>query len=153
MVYSYPSKGRVKTRLAYWTRHPYAPRWSWGLWFGWFYAAACSLYVIGAALLKRSTYFSLYDVSLWRILILYWIAGTLAGVVLALAYPLASNRIGSVVLGFFVGLTVYSTTALGMLGLRPFTFVAALVPAVLIGAGLGLVFYDEVHPQEPKAAS
>jgi hypothetical protein len=140
--YSYPGEGRVESR----NRHvPYRPRYGWGLRIGLAAATVYSLIAAVVALGQRQIYFSRYGLALWQIVGSYYIAGIACGVALAFLYPLTSHRWGAVLLGFLLGTIVYGVIAIAIGGLHPFALVAALIPGILVGGGLGLVEFDRSH--------
>ena len=141
--YSFSDRGRIWSR----NRHvPYRPRYRWGLSFGLAAAVVYSLIAAIVALGKGQTYFARYDVTLWQIVLTYFVAGAACGLALAFLYPLASHRWGSFLLGFLLGTIVYGTVGIALIGFHAFALVIALVPGVLIGGGLGLYAFSQNHP-------
>ena len=144
-MYSFPSKGPIRSRLSYWTRYPYQVRLGWGLFWGWFSAAGLSAYVIVVAIARGSTHFARSNLTLAQILVGYWSAGTAVGFVLAFAHPLIRSRLGSFTLGFVLAWIVYSITGFFTPNWTSGFLLFAIVPALLVGGGLGVVFYDDEH--------
>ena len=142
MTYEYPRERQVRSRL----RHSHKPRWAFGFATGCFGAAAASIVAVGVAVLRGSVELPEYGTSLWRILATYWSAGLLCGMLLALTYPRIRGRWSAAVAGFGVGLIAYASIGVTLVGLRPLAVGIALILAVLVGGGLGLVLYDEAHP-------
>lgn len=151
MIISYPSSGPVQTRLP---RPPYRPRLKWGLGWGFVYAAAASLWAIAVALLQRRIFFPEFGdegMTLWLILVSYWVAGSVAGLALGLLYRLAERRWSAFLLGCILGFVAYGTIGIAMLGIRPLTFGIAAIPAVIGGGGLGLVSFDDERKNSSEA--
>ena len=124
-------------------------RLGWGLYWGWFSAAGLSLFVIVQAVAGGTTYFSREGISLAQAVGGYWVAGTLIGVVLAFAHPLIRSRLGSFVLGFGLCWLAYAATGVVGHGWSTAFLLFALIPGLLVGGGLGVVFYDKEHPAPP----
>lgn len=142
MIVSYPSSGPIRSR------RPYRPRLGWGLEWGFVYAAAASLWAIAVSILRKQVFFPEYGaegMTLWVILVCYWIAGAIAGIVLGLLHPLVERRWGSVLVGTLLGLIAYGTVGIAMFGVRMLTLGVALFPALIVGGGLALVTFDEKH--------
>ena len=142
-MYSYPSGGPVRSRLSYWTRYPYKPRFRWGLFCGWFSAACLSLFVLieaGAGLASPS------GLRLSRVLFAYWIAGTTVGLLLGVVHPLARSRFGSFVLGLVLGWFVYAICGVVNYGWDGSFLILAVFPALLVGGGSGIWIYKQEHP-------
>jgi hypothetical protein len=140
--YSFPSSGPIESR----NRHvPYRPRYRWGLSIG---LAAATVYSLIAALIavgQRQIFFSKYGLTVWQIVGTYYIAGIACGIALAFLYPLTSHRWGAALLGFLLGTMIYGFIGVAIGGLHPFALVAALIPGILVGGGLGLVEFDRNH--------
>ena len=141
MPYSYPSDGRIRSRLA--SNH--RTRLQWGLAWGLSAATVCSGIAAAFAVLQHRTYFPQYGLGLGKIVAAYYIAGVLCGLLLGVAYPLIATRWGAVLVGFLLGTIAYGVVAVALVGLRPLALGAAVIPGVLIGGGLGLVAFDESH--------
>jgi hypothetical protein len=123
-----------------------------GLFFGWGSAAVLSLRVLVVAIVARSGYVTRYHLSVAGVLFGYWIAGTALGLMIGFAHPLGRSRWGSFVLGFILGWLAYAITGLVSSGWDSSWLLFSLFPGLLVGGGLGVVFYDEEHPRVPRRA-
>ncbi len=147
--YSFPSARLPHSK----NRHvPYQPRLKWGLTTSLFFATAVSIWACLVALLRRQFYFPQYHANLLQIVAAYYVAGLLCGLALGFLYPLLDRRWGAVALGFLLGFLSYGTIAVTMVGFHAPALWIALIAAVLIGGGLGLVEFDEAHKSDLPAA-
>jgi len=147
--YSFPNGSVPHSK----NRHvPYHPKLKWAIGATFFFATACSIWAAIVALLQHRTYFPQYHASLWRIIAAYYVASILSGLTLGFLYPLFDRRLGAVLLGFLLGFLCYATVGVAMFGFQRLPLAIALIPAVLVGGGLGLVEFDEEHKYDPPAA-
>lgn len=146
--YSFPDKDLPHSK----NRHvPYRPRLKWGLAWALSFATAYSAWAAGVALLQRRTYFPQYHLSIWQIIAAYYVASLICGVTLGFLYFLMSRRWSAPLLGFILSFLSYAVVGVTMFGFHAFPFVFAAIPGVIIGGGLGLVFYDEEHRNDLAA--
>ena len=141
MTYEYPHLGPIRSR----TRRAFKPRWAFGFGLSLLGALSVSLAAILNAATRGSLAFPEYGVSLWGILGAYWCAAALCGALLSLTYPLLRRRWGAALVGFGLGFITYGVVGILLVGARPLALGVAVIPAILIGAGLGVVLYDESH--------
>jgi hypothetical protein len=99
--------------------------------------------VLVLAALRRSTTFVALGMTLWGVLLTYWIGAILAGLLLGALKPLTKYRAGAFAVGTLVGLAVYGTAMLALPEAHDAPWWLVLIPAVLVGGGLGVVFYDD----------
>jgi hypothetical protein len=111
----------------------------WGIAWGLAFATFLSLYVLMLSALQGSTWFENIEETAWSIIVDYYSAGALGGMVAGLLRPLLSWRIGAFFVGALVGTLVYGGIAYSM-GARwtPENVSFALVTGILGGGGLGL---------------
>ncbi len=77
----------------------------------------------------------------------YWLAATIAGVLLGLLKPLTRYALGAFAVGSLLGYTVYGTLMLMLVvvgGMGPMPWWLPAIPGVIGGGGLGLVEHSEV---------
>ena len=122
-----PSKEPLRTKLR------------WGLGHTLRTAVAYSVYVCILALARGTT--QLGRVSLLDLIVIYWIVGVVGGLVLGILKPLLAWKLGAFAVGVLVGYAVYGGIAL-TLSQEGMPWWLMLIPAVIVGGGLGLVRYD-----------
>jgi hypothetical protein len=81
--------------------------------------------------------------SVWSIIAAYWGAALLCGVVLAILKPLSAWRRGAFAVGALVGSCAYATVALFMPEASHAPWWLPLIPGVIGGGGLGIVWFDD----------
>jgi hypothetical protein len=141
--YSYPSTGPIRSCI--W--RPMPPMdFSWG--FGWSlaFATGYSIFVLLLSVLRRATYWPTYNLSTWQIIGIYYAAAIINGLVLSVSRPLLKWRLGAFFVGMLVAGVVYGLFGLKMIGWHEAVVWMALVLSVLVGGGLGIVFYDKHGP-------
>src|ERR1700741_2769175 len=152
--YSFPDKGLPHSK----NRHvPYHPRLRWALAWTLAFATLYSLWAAAISLVQHRTYFPQYHLSIWSIIAVYYVASLVCGIALGFLYPLADQRWGAALLGLLLGFMAYAAIDIAMFGLHRLSILLALIPAVIVGGGLGLVIYDDNHknglpPQRSVAA-
>ena len=152
--FHYPSAGPVRSRIR-------RPRWHpstradlvWGAFFGLSLATGFALWVIGLAVLQGSPFFSQVGVSLWRLLGFYYGMGLALGLLSGTLRPLTRQRWGAALVGTTIATLAYGGAGILLLGWSSPRVLLALVPGILLGGGLGLVFFDEARErsQTPQA--
>jgi len=115
----------------------------WGLGWAWGFAAACSAWVLVMSIFRRSLEWSEYNTTTFAIVGTYAVAGTGAGVLLGVLRPLTTRRWGAFLVGWLVGTLVYASVMVPMGLGREAPWWLALVPGLLVGGGLAVVWYDE----------
>jgi xanthine/uracil permease len=104
--------------------------------------------VLIQTVLHRSTYWSRYHTTTWRILAGYWAAAAVVAVILAVLRPWLGRRGGAALAGLLGGAAVYGVV--GFVSSEASELGVVFVTAILgglIGLGLGLVFYDDDHSE------
>lgn len=140
--YSFPTNALPHSK----NRHvPYHPRLRWALAWTLSFATLYSLWAAAVSLIQHRTYFPQYHLSIWSIIAVYYLASLVCGLALGLLYPLADRRWGAGLLGFVLGFIAYAGVSVAMFGFHRLPILLALIPAVIIGGGLGLVIYDDNH--------
>jgi MFS family permease len=140
--YSFPDNAPPHSK----NRHvPYHPRLRWALAWTLSFATLYSLWAVAISLIQHRTYFPQYHLSIWSIIAVYYVASLVCGLALGFLYPLVGHRLGAVLLGSVLGFIAYAVVSVAMFGFHWLPILLALIPAVIIGGGLGLVIYDDNH--------
>jgi hypothetical protein len=100
-----------------------------------------SLIATLAALLQGSTHFHRFGISLWSIAAVYWGGAAAAALIVGALKPIARYRFGAFVLGTLAGYVTYGMASLALP--LPWQWWIPLIPGVLVGGGLALVWFDE----------
>jgi hypothetical protein len=146
--YSFPDKSLPHSKNRY---VPYHPRLKWGFAWSLSFATCFSVWAGIVASLQHRTYFPQYHISIWGIIGAYYVASLFGGVALGFLYFLVNHRWGAPVLGFLLGFVFYTACGVAMFGLHKLSFIIGLLPGALIGAGVGLVLYDDEHKMDLPA--
>jgi len=140
--YSFPDKALPHSK----NRHvPYHPRLRWALAWTLSFATLYSLWAAAVSLIQHRTYFPQYGLSIWSIIAVYYVASIVCGLALGFLYPLTDHRWGATLMGVVLGFIAYAVVGTSMFGFHRLPILLALIPAVIIGGGLGLVIYDDNH--------
>ena len=125
-----------------WHRYRMSVNFRWGLGWSLPFAAFFSALAVFIALMRGSAAFPKSGMTLWEVVGAYFLAATLAGVVLAVLRPLTAYRFGAFILGAVVGFLAYASIGLVMFGPHPKVLLVGGIATLFCG-GLGVVFYDE----------
>lgn len=121
----------------------------WGIVSGLIFAALFSIWVAVLALLRGSTRFEEYGVSLWRILESYFAGGICAGAVVGLARPLTKYRIGAAFVGILAAGPVALAIAIASDGMprqwADGTWVAVWVIVLFLGPIVGYARWRQTY--------
>ena len=122
------------------SNEPLGMRLQWGLRHTLRAAAGYSIYA-GILTLTRGTT-QIGSLSVFGVVAIYWIVGVVGGLVLGILKPLLAWKLGAFAVGVLVGYAVYGGIALTLPQSDGMPWWLMLIPAVLVGGGLGLVRYD-----------
>jgi hypothetical protein len=112
------------------------------------FAGIYSAVVLLQTVLQRSTYWSRYHTTTWRILAGYWGAAAVVAVILAYLRPWLGRRGGAALAGLFGGVAVYGVVGLATGKASDWgDVVATAILGGLLGLGLSMVFYDDDHSE------
>jgi hypothetical protein len=135
-------------RVAVHSRHQWRTDFRWAAGWTGIFAGVYSSVVLIETVLHRSTYWSRYHTTTWRILAGYWGAAAVFTVILTVLRPLLGRRGGAALAGLLGGAAVYGVMGLvtaeaSELGV---VFASAIIGG-LAGLGLGVVIYDDDHSE------
>jgi hypothetical protein len=104
--------------------------------------------VLIQTVLQRSTYWSRYHTTTWRILAGYWGAAAVVAVILAVMRPLLGRRGGAALAGLLGGAAVYGVIGFDLAKASELGDVFGFsILGGLLGLGVGVVFYDDDHSE------
>ena len=140
--YSFPNNALPRSK----NRHvPYHPRLRWALARTLTLGTLYALVAAEVSLAQQRTYFAEFQLSIWSIIAVYYVASLVCGLALGFLYPLANHRWGAALLGCILGFNAYAIVDMSMFGVHWIAILVALIQAVIMGGGLGLVIYDDDH--------
>ena len=113
-------------------------------------ATVLSAYVLLVSILRGSFYWPRYGMSAAQIIGAYYAGGLAAGGAIGALWPLTRSQMGSGLVGAIGGTLVYGAVAVAMGHAREAWL--ALIPGVLGGGGLAVVWWGEAHPDRVRQA-
>jgi hypothetical protein len=121
--------------------------------YGWAlaFAVGLSLWVLAAAIVRRSSYFAVYGLTAWQIIGLYFAAAAVGGLVLGMLRPHTATREGAVFVGACIGTIAYSAAGIALEGrLSSSSFLVSVIPGIIVGGVLG---YRFSAPEKPSSVA
>ena len=122
----------------------------WGLSWGIGVAGIFCAFVSLESVMRRSTYFAQYGLSLSQVVGIYLVSGVAVGVALGVLRPWTSTPIGAMVVGFVsafpAAVAIYSSTHGNPMRWSDREWHNALLMSIMIGPTFGLMRWHRTHP-------